>query len=103
MFIIGLLSRECVFTWSFLFVFSLCKSTWGHCSIYNRRLPPGFSYRRLYMELDEGSLTFNANMQEVLACHTNISIMRYHIHSVLGNSIDYYQLFALNVRITRHF
>ncbi|XP_056596072.1 F-box only protein 8 [Triplophysa dalaica] len=42
----------------------LCKSTWGHCSIYNRRLPPGFSYRKLYMELDEGSLTFNANLQE---------------------------------------
>ncbi|XP_070296223.1 F-box only protein 8-like [Salvelinus sp. IW2-2015] len=42
----------------------LCKSTWGHCSIYNRRLPYGFSYRRLYMMLDEGSLTFNANHQE---------------------------------------
>ncbi|TSX30739.1 F-box only protein 8 [Bagarius yarrelli] len=43
----------------------LCKSTWGHCSIYNRLLPPGFSYRKLYMQLDEGSLTFNANPQEV--------------------------------------
>lgn len=43
----------------------LCKSTWGHCSIYNRRLPAGFSYRRLYLQLDEGSLTFNANPQEV--------------------------------------
>lgn len=43
----------------------LCKSTWGHCSIYNRKLPAGFSYRRLYLQLDEGSLTFNANPQEV--------------------------------------
>uniref|UniRef100_A0A3B3WMZ8 F-box domain-containing protein n=1 Tax=Poecilia mexicana TaxID=48701 RepID=A0A3B3WMZ8_9TELE len=43
----------------------LCKSTWGHCSIYNKRLPAGFSYRRLYLQLDEGSLTFNANPQEV--------------------------------------
>ncbi|XP_061581765.1 F-box only protein 8 isoform X2 [Cololabis saira] len=42
----------------------LCKSTWGHCSIYNKRLPAGFSYRRLYLQLDEGSLTFNANPQE---------------------------------------
>lgn len=42
----------------------LCKSTWGHCSIYNRRLPHGFSYRKLYMQLDEGSLTFNANPLE---------------------------------------
>ncbi|KAG8453821.1 hypothetical protein GDO86_000445 [Hymenochirus boettgeri] len=39
----------------------LCRSTWGHCSIYNKRHPPGFSYRELYMRLDEGSLTFNAN------------------------------------------
>ncbi|KAG7215263.1 hypothetical protein INR49_022648 [Caranx melampygus] len=44
----------------------LCKSTWGHCSIYNRRLPVGFSYRRLYLQLDEGSLTFNANPQEFI-------------------------------------
>ncbi|XP_039606014.1 F-box only protein 8 [Polypterus senegalus] len=42
----------------------LCKSTWGHCSIYNGWSPPGFSYRRLYMQLDEGSLTFNANPHE---------------------------------------
>ncbi|XP_012692530.1 F-box only protein 8 isoform X2 [Clupea harengus] len=42
----------------------LCKSTWGHCSIYNRRVPIGFSYRKLYMQLDEGSLTFNANALE---------------------------------------
>ncbi|NP_001086290.1 F-box protein 8 L homeolog isoform X1 [Xenopus laevis] len=39
----------------------LCRSTWGHCSIYNKRHPLGFSYRDLYMRLDEGSLTFNAN------------------------------------------
>ncbi|KAM9329677.1 F-box only protein 8 [Gastrophryne carolinensis] len=42
----------------------LCKSTWGHCSIYHKRHPPGFSYRNLYMRLDEGSLTFNANPHE---------------------------------------
>ncbi|MGH0134122.1 UNVERIFIED_CONTAM: hypothetical protein FKN15_004134 [Acipenser sinensis] len=42
-----------------------CKSTWGHCSIYNRRLPSEFSYRKLYMQLDEGSLTFNGNPNEV--------------------------------------
>ncbi|XP_029432942.1 F-box only protein 8 [Rhinatrema bivittatum] len=42
----------------------LCKSTWGHCSIYNKKMPPDFSFRNLYMQLDEGSLTFNANPQE---------------------------------------
>lgn len=49
----------------------LCKSTWGHCSIYNRKLPAGFSYRRLYLQLDEGSLTFNANPQEVTHAQTS--------------------------------
>uniref|UniRef100_A0A8C0TE22 F-box only protein 8 n=1 Tax=Canis lupus familiaris TaxID=9615 RepID=A0A8C0TE22_CANLF len=42
----------------------LCKSTWGHCSIYNKNPPLGFSFRKLYMQLDEGSLTFNANPEE---------------------------------------
>nr|KAF6346509.1 F-box protein 8 [Pipistrellus kuhlii] len=42
----------------------LCKSTWGHCSIYNKNPPIGFSFRKLYMQLDEGSLTFNANPDE---------------------------------------
>ncbi|KAM4802546.1 F-box only protein 8 isoform X1 [Urocitellus parryii] len=43
----------------------LCKSTWGHCSIYNKNPPLGFSFRKLYMQLDEGSLTFNANPDEL--------------------------------------
>ncbi|XP_069797170.1 F-box only protein 8 isoform X2 [Narcine bancroftii] len=42
----------------------LCKSTWGHCSIYYRVHPSGLNYRQLYMQLDEGSLTFNANPHE---------------------------------------
>ncbi|XP_007894138.1 F-box only protein 8 [Callorhinchus milii] len=42
----------------------LCKSTWGHCSIYYKEHASSFNYRRLYMQLDEGSLTFNANPYE---------------------------------------
>ncbi|KAI5107675.1 F-box only protein 8, partial [Silurus meridionalis] len=56
----------------------LCKSTWGHCSIYNRLLPPGFSYRKLYMQLDEGSLTFNANPEEGIAYLMSKSILLDH-------------------------
>ncbi|XP_056313488.1 F-box only protein 8 [Danio aesculapii] len=56
----------------------LCKSTWGHCSIYNRRLPSGFSYRRLYLELDEGSLTFNANPQEGISYFMSRGILVEH-------------------------
>ncbi|XP_013417653.1 F-box only protein 8 [Lingula anatina] len=40
---------------------SLCHSNWGYVSAYKRRHEPGFSYRKLYLKLDEGSLTFNAN------------------------------------------
>lgn len=49
----------------FSYFYRLCKSTWGHCSIYNKNPPLGFSFRKLYMQLDEGSLTFNANPEEV--------------------------------------
>lgn len=44
----------------------LCKLIWGHCSIYNKNSTSRiFSFRKLYMQLDEGSLTFNANPDEV--------------------------------------
>ncbi|XP_029357125.1 F-box only protein 8 isoform X5 [Echeneis naucrates] len=56
----------------------LCKSTWGHCSIYNRRLPIGFSYRRLYLQLDEGSLTFNANPLEGISYFISKGILLDH-------------------------
>lgn len=53
----------------------LCKSTWGHCSLYNRRLPADFSYRRLYLQLDEGCLTFNADPQEGISYLMSRSIL----------------------------
>ncbi|XP_062243308.1 F-box only protein 8 [Platichthys flesus] len=56
----------------------LCKSTWGHCSIYNRRLSGGYSYRRLYLQLDEGSLTFNANPEEGISYFMSKGILRDH-------------------------
>uniref|UniRef100_A0A8C4WXE8 F-box protein 8 n=1 Tax=Eptatretus burgeri TaxID=7764 RepID=A0A8C4WXE8_EPTBU len=39
----------------------LCKSNWGYCTIYHRRHSVDFSYRHLYLQLDEGCLTFNAD------------------------------------------
>ncbi|KAF5901685.1 F-box only protein 8, partial [Clarias magur] len=60
----------------------LCKSTWGHCSIYNMLLPLGFSYRKLYMQLDEGSLTFNANPQEGIAYLMSKSILVDHAKEI---------------------
>ncbi|CAB1327226.1 unnamed protein product [Coregonus sp. 'balchen'] len=63
----------------------LCKSTWGHCSIYNRRLPYGFSYRSLYMMLDEGSLTFNANHQEGISYFMSKGILVDHPKELANN------------------
>ncbi|MGH0127389.1 UNVERIFIED_CONTAM: hypothetical protein FKN15_011126 [Acipenser sinensis] len=59
-----------------------CKSTWGHCSIYNRRLPSEFSYRKLYMQLDEGSLTFNGNPNEGIEYFMSKGILNDHPEEV---------------------
>jgi len=40
---------------------SLCLSTWGYASIYSQPKPENFSYQRLYLQLDEGTITFNAD------------------------------------------
>ncbi|KAI0212830.1 F-box only protein 8 [Lamellibrachia satsuma] len=40
---------------------SLCRSQWPHVSAYQRRYEDGFSFKRLYMQLDEATLTFNAD------------------------------------------
>ena len=46
--------------------FSLCLNSWGSASIYQRaKFHPDFSYRRLYLMLDEATLTFNGDPFEV--------------------------------------
>ena len=41
---------------------SLCKNHWGYTSFYhNQAGRPTTSYRKLYLLLDEGSLTFCAD------------------------------------------
>ncbi|KAL3878462.1 hypothetical protein ACJMK2_030808 [Sinanodonta woodiana] len=41
---------------------SLCHSSWGYVNIYSRiRHIPNFSFKQLYMVLDEATLTFNAD------------------------------------------
>ncbi|XP_041359137.1 F-box only protein 8-like [Gigantopelta aegis] len=40
----------------------LCKSVWGYVSVYSHcRHAIGFSYRRMFLQLDEASLTFNGD------------------------------------------
>jgi len=41
---------------------NLCRSCWGSASIYSKaRVSPNFSYKQLYMILDEATLTFNSD------------------------------------------
>ncbi|KFM81789.1 F-box only protein 8, partial [Stegodyphus mimosarum] len=40
---------------------SLCRSQWGYASIYCRKKSSNFSYHQLYLQLDEGTITFNAD------------------------------------------
>ena len=44
----------------FLYFVSLCKSNWTYASIYNRARSEGISFRTIYLQLDEGTLRFNA-------------------------------------------
>lgn len=38
----------------------LCMNSWGHCSAYKSWKQEGKSFKKLYLLLDEGCLTFNA-------------------------------------------
>ncbi|XP_005107962.1 F-box only protein 8 [Aplysia californica] len=40
---------------------SLCRSCWGSVTIYSRGRPEDFTYKQLFMALDEASLTFNTD------------------------------------------
>ncbi|XP_046394935.1 F-box only protein 8-like [Ischnura elegans] len=39
----------------------LCRNQWGYVSIYEEKKKKSFSYRKLYLDLDEGTLTFNSD------------------------------------------
>lgn len=54
------------------FVFSLCRSQWRHVSAYRKQGSLGFSFKKLYMQLDEATLTFNADVCLVRTALVNI-------------------------------
>lgn len=39
----------------------LCKEQWGYASVYRKLNQPNVSFRQIYLLLDEGTLTFNAD------------------------------------------
>jgi len=50
-----------------VYVRSLCRSQWRHVSAYRKQGSAGFSFKKLYMQLDEATLTFNADVSLVRA------------------------------------
>jgi len=42
----------------------LCRSQWHYASIYNSESSKHLRYRELYLQLDEGTLTFNFNAEQ---------------------------------------
>ena len=46
-------------------VFSLCHNRWGKVSAYETGFTLQHSYKKLYMLLDNGTLTFTADPHEV--------------------------------------
>jgi len=43
---------------------SLCRAQWEYVSIYNNTNQAGIKYRKVYLELDEGTLTFNSDFRK---------------------------------------
>ncbi|XP_038055487.1 F-box only protein 8-like [Patiria miniata] len=75
----------------------LCRGTWRYVSCYDRANEPGFCFMDLYMKLDEGSLTFNADaqmgleyfIQNHIIDDTPLAIAKF-IHNT--NKLDRYQV-----------
>jgi hypothetical protein len=80
----------------FVFLFErLCKSNWGYASVYNRARSDGISFRRIYLQLDEGTLRFNAGQvidEKELFC-SNISCVFYRVCTI-SLKIDYLMIHA---------
>jgi len=57
----------CYMFMTVVYVRSLCRSQWRHVSAYRKQGSAGFSFKKLYMQLDEATLTFNADVSLVRA------------------------------------
>ncbi|TPP63720.1 F-box only protein 8 [Fasciola gigantica] len=64
---------------------SLCHQTWPFCSAYkNIDLPETFSFRKLYLRLDEARLTFNADAFEGIAYMTKYGLLDDNVDDVVA-------------------
>ena len=51
---------------------SLCYSQWAYCTAYRRKWMDNFSFKRLYLQLDEATVSFNGDpdMVRAVICFT---------------------------------
>lgn len=54
---------------------SLCRSCWGSVSLYSKVTSQDFSYKQLFMALDEASLTFNTDPEQGIEYLTSKGIL----------------------------
>ena len=57
-------------------IFLDCRSQWHYASIYESEAP--IRYRNLFLQLDEGTLTFNADAEQVFL-HTALLYLCWHL------------------------
>ena len=55
-----------------ILIFRLCFYSWPYCSAYKRYANSDFSFRKTFLLLDEGCLTFNADSFEVSIFFINV-------------------------------
>jgi len=54
---------------------SLCRSCWGSVTLYSQATSQDFSYKQLFMALDEASLTFNTDPEQGIEYLTSKGIL----------------------------
>lgn len=67
------------------FVCRLCKTHWGSVSAYETDFAQRYSYKDLYMILDNGTLTFAGNPHEVGGVYLTNNIYPSSIHNCLDS------------------
>lgn len=55
---------------------SLCTTNWRQATIYNKNLKDGGNFRYIFMQLDEATLTFNADWKKVIGLNGFVFYLR---------------------------
>lgn len=72
----------------------LCKSNWAYVSVYRRARAEGTSFRRIYLQLDEGTLRFNAGQVRISARSLSIDPCLFFRAYSISSTTDYWTIIA---------